>query len=391
MGRLIEKLWDCKYCGTKGIGGSKRECPNCGKVRDVDTVFYMPNEVKYVPEEEASKINRNPDWLCQYCDTLNSASETVCKQCGAERTSENLDYFQNRKIRDNKNVSVDESTPSVINSSSETSNNFEQENERTSENSNHFDHDQESNRNSYSLIDGIKDLIFEYSSFIICFIAIVAIIAGLIWIFTPKKQNITVQRMYWERSIAVERYQTVEENGWTLPDGARLHETRSEIYTYKRVLDHYETKTRQVTKKRISGFEEKVIGYRDLGNGYAEEVTERRPIYENYTETEYYQEPIYRNEPVYGTKFYYEIDRWLYDRTLTSAGFDKEPYWADTSILGKDERESERKEKYLITGINSKGKSKEISLPYSQWNDLNVGDKVNIKVSIFGDGELTSD
>lgn len=37
--RLIEKYWDCKYCDSKRIGGSHRKCPNCGKIRDEDTIF----------------------------------------------------------------------------------------------------------------------------------------------------------------------------------------------------------------------------------------------------------------------------------------------------------------------------------------------------------------
>ena len=224
--------------------------------------------------------------------------------------------------------------------------------------------------------------------FLVSVIVIIAIILGLYWIFSPKTQEITIDEIHWDRSIEIERFQTVNENGWTLPQGARVQKTRNEIYTYKQVLDHYEDKTRQVAKKRISGYEEKVVGYRDLGNGYFEEITEREPVYETYYEIEHYQEPVYRSEPVYKIKYYYEIDKWLYDRTLTSAEFDKSPYWADVSGLGSNEREGKRKENYYIRGTNSKGKSKEISIAYSEWIDLNVGDKVKVNVSIFGDGEL---
>ena len=31
MGKIVVGRWDCSYCGTKGIRGSERECPNCGK------------------------------------------------------------------------------------------------------------------------------------------------------------------------------------------------------------------------------------------------------------------------------------------------------------------------------------------------------------------------
>ena len=380
MGRLIEGLWDCKYCDLKGIGGSKRECPSCGKVRDVNTKFYMPSEkTMYVPEDEAKKINRNPDWVCPYCDTLNSDSFSVCQQCGSERTSENLDYFENREKRDSKKEEVTDTTKNedvIVDPDEDTfsssTDNSEQKTKSTFQN----------------CIESCVDLFKNYAEYLIGAIAIIAIIVGLVWIFSPKTQEITVDAIHWERSIEIERYQTVNENGWTLPQGARLHETRNEIYTYQQVLDHYENKTREVAKQRISGYEEKVVGHRDLGNGYFEEITERVPVYETYYETEHYQEPVYRSEPVYKTKYYYEIDKWLYDRTLTSAGFDKSPYWDDTSGLGTDEREGKREENYYIRGTNSKGKSKEISISYSEWSDLNVGDKVKVKVSVFGNGEL---
>ena len=100
MGRLIEGLWDCAYCGTKGIGGSKKYCTNCGRTRTKDTTFYMPGQKRYVPEEEARKINRNPDWVCEYCDNLNPDGVSKCLGCGAERGAQTLNYFQNKAKRE---------------------------------------------------------------------------------------------------------------------------------------------------------------------------------------------------------------------------------------------------------------------------------------------------
>ena len=63
-----------------------------------------------------------------------------------------------------------------------------------------------------------------------------------------------------------------------MPEEARLQDSRLEFSHYQEVLDHYEQKSRQVEKHRITGYEEYVVGYRDLGNGYFEEITEQRPI-----------------------------------------------------------------------------------------------------------------
>ena len=156
------------------------------------------------------------------------------------------------------------------------------------------------------------------------------------------------------------------------------------------MLDHYETRSRQVTKQRITGYEEYVVGYRNLGNGYSEEITGQRPVYETYTETEYYQEPIYKQVPIYKTKYYYEIDKWIYDRSLKTSGKDKEPYWEETNSLTNKEREAGRTEKYYIIGfdIKTNDKTEKISVPYETWKELNENQKVKMKVSIFGEGEL---
>lgn len=99
MGRLIEGVWDCNYCKSIGIAGSIRECPHCGMPRDKDIKFYLPQAKKYVPAEQAKEINKNPDWICLYCNALNSDSNTTCKSCGSERTSENLDYFSAKRSK----------------------------------------------------------------------------------------------------------------------------------------------------------------------------------------------------------------------------------------------------------------------------------------------------
>ena len=74
-----------------------------------------------------------------------------------------------------------------------------------------------------------------------------------------------------------------------MPSGARLKYEKNEIYDYEKVVDHYEIKTKQVEKTRISRYETYVTGYKDLGNGYFEEITDERPVYETYYESEEYK------------------------------------------------------------------------------------------------------
>ena len=362
MGRIIEGFWDCKYCDSTGIRGGLRECPNCGRARDENTTFYLDKKkISYVPQEKAATISRNPDWICQYCNSLNSDNDKTCTSCGSVRTNQNLNYFQNRSKK-----AEEEKEKLLQNYEYENESNFNSSNNNTSLKKNHF---------------SLKNFFFSNLTSILISLIVVLGVIGFIYLLIPKTQELTITEMSWQRSIEIQKYQTVEESDWSLPTGARLLYSQEEFSHYEQVLDHYETKTRQVAKERISGYEDYVSGYRDLGNGYYEEIISSRPIYETYYETETYQEPVYRDEPVYQTKYYYEIDQWIYERSVTTSGSDKDPYWGNVT-LESDERESFKSEKYYITGLNTKNKETKVSLSFSDWSSLEVGQSVKLKISL---------
>lgn len=387
MGRIVEGFWNCAYCGTTPIRGGIRECPNCGKARDEDTVFSLnPKKISYVPNEVAVNINRNPDWLCTHCKQLNSDSEQVCKSCAAPRTKENLNYFENRKEKEKEKLEESKK----YNYSDKTADISDNSEEEVFEMLSSYD---SSNKTSVFDIfkDKVKNLFKNPTVLYNILIALVCIIAiaGLIYLLIPKEHDLTVQELSWTRSIDIQRYQTVEESDWYLPSGGRLLYTREEFSHYQQVLDHYETRTREVAKERLVGYEEHVTGYRDLGNGYFEEITSTYPVYETYYETETYQEPVYRDEPVYRTKYYYEIDKWLYERSVRTQGADKNPYWGEVS-LADDERVSAEIESYYIIGIDEDGKEQRISLSYEDWISLEIGQTATFKISM-GHGQIITE
>lgn len=383
MGKIIEGRWNCNYCGTKDIRGGIRVCPSCGKARDVNNKIRLPHKKEYVPEEEAKKINRNPDWECEFCNHFNSDDDKECKFCGAERNSENLNYFEamqreREKAENKKRRKLDE----------ETKNN--ENREATTE-----DIDQKKKENN-----GITEIVTQnenqqkidhsflanfFKGFVILLI-VVLLFNGLISLFLPKEKELKVTEMSWERNIEIERYQTVFENDWHLPTGARLRYTREEFSHYDQVIDHYETKTKTVTKERFSHYD--ISTYtRDLGNGYFEEEEIKTPVYETYNDTETYQEPVYKDVAIYKTKYYYDIDKWLFERNVKTTGQDKNPYWGETN-LAEDERVSDKTEMYKIKGINEKEKEENVNLSYDQWEEIEKGQTLKFKVSIFGNGEV---
>ena len=102
MGKLVEGLWDCPFCDNKRIRAGQKTCPSCGHPQDENTKFYMPDEIKYVSEEEAEKISRNPDWQCSFCGSLNSDNLDSCANCGATKEESERNYFEMRQQEEEK-------------------------------------------------------------------------------------------------------------------------------------------------------------------------------------------------------------------------------------------------------------------------------------------------
>ncbi len=379
-GRLVVGYWSCSYCETKNIRGNHRNCPNCGKARDNSTTFYLnPLKIEYASEEENRTVNRNPDWICTHCQQLNSDTNTRCISCGSVRGSENSTYSNFN------HYSVNPAGTIVSNRKTET--NQEESIEETIKENTRNIVGIETNRYRKSKTNNFLNFISDYKMPIFSILLILLLIAGLVFLFTPRYYDVKVTGFSWERNIIIEKWQTVNESDWTLPANARLQYSRQEFSHYRQVLDHYETETRQVAKQRISHYEDYVSGYRDLGNGYFDEIISSRPVYETYYETETYQQPIYRDEPVYRTKYYYEIDKWLYERTVSTKNNDKNPYWGNANLSSK-ERIAGKNEQYYITVLNLENEeTKTYTISYEEWKLLELEQITKLKVTL-GHAEL---
>ena len=354
MGKKVYGYWDCPFCSTSGIRGDNRECPNCGRPRGENTKFYLKEKKEYVSKE---KENNNPDWLCSYCQSLNSDKNATCSSCGAVRTSEELNYFDMQNKSSSNTLLEHYEMPRASLQSTEPITPCNSQEPPTTK------------RIASFFIDNIRKFALGAG--------ILAIIALICFLFIPYEKEITVDSFLWEREITIEELVTCNESGWSLPSGARLQRMSTEIKEYIDVFDHYETKTRQVAKQELVGYETYVSGYRDLGNGQFEEITAKKPIYETYYEEETYQEPVYRKEPVYAKKYYYEIDRWKYKRSVSTKGNDKNPYWGKVILEDKERQDSKNSYYYIF----SQGERYKIS--YSKWESLQTGDTITVKALRF--------
>ena len=340
MGKIVVGCWDCDYCGADRISGEIKICPNCGKPRGKDVTFYMAGPKNYV--EDPDKINKNPDWVCPYCQTLNPDDNKFCSACGSAREESDTNYFESKeKDRERKEK--------------------REEDKRKAEGTDNGT--RSSGRSRLPLI-----------------LILLAIFGLMIFAFMPKTRKMHVDSRTWERKVSIERYQEIRESSWNLPDGAWNVTSRDEVYTYNHVLDHYETRTREVSEQVLDGYDTE-IEYRDLGNGYYEEIEHQVPRYRTEYHTETYQEPVYVDIPVFAKKYYYSIMKWLYDRDEVTSGADNEPFFAELN-LPENERESGRSEQYWILSGD-----KRYRINYDLWKQIKTGSDIKATV---GNGEIIS-
>lgn len=96
MDRIIELKWNCNSCGSKGILGRHKVCPECASPReegemqmdglDNDQDGDGFNDAETVQDEELKSIaNAGYDWFCTHCSSGNRGDGTVCLNCGASR------------------------------------------------------------------------------------------------------------------------------------------------------------------------------------------------------------------------------------------------------------------------------------------------------------------
>jgi hypothetical protein len=400
MGRIVETLWNCPYCGSKGIRGGIQTCPNCGKTRSKDTKFYLPENITYVAEPVADK----PDWYCPFCDSYNPHNEKNCKLCGApcDKAKTYFDMLKEQgRTADLQNPDDDPVAPTCHESDTYDSLDDYDRNQpvrqavRTDETPvvipayiapgyTATTHPAKA-RKMPEFLQTARGRILT---------GIFLLILILTAIFIPKSKTVTIDTASWSRRIQIEQNTLIEENDWSVPgDAVEILRTRSEIHHYDRVLDHYETVTEQKSRQVQDGYDI-TYTYRDMGNGYAEEIEHRTPRYRTEYYTETHQEPVYRDEPVYQTKYYYTVWRYVYDHTESTSGISttaqtSTPVWPEVH-LQSDQRTGKRTEEYSVACHNAKNKTATYTVnDQTLWEQLIPGNTYKVKISAGHIREIT--
>lgn len=168
---------------------------------------------------------------------------------------------------------------------------------------------------------------------------VIAISTGIIGVGSlallaiPVKETIKVDYVGWKYSVEVEEFKTLEETGWTVPEGGRVKKSEKRFY-----------KNEEINMGKDS-------------NGKEMKVT----------------------RPVYKTYYTYDIDKWVYKTTLYTTANDRNPHYDVTYKLAENERFGKKSESYYI--LNN---GEEWECNKAIWDCAELGGTIEIKHFRFG-------
>lgn len=402
----VEGYWDCQYCGRTGIRGRFKSCPGCGHGRDASVKFYTKGigEENAIDQEEfnretaeANKYSRSDsvhhteaqlidssvpslfsreegqgtggegdatdssDWYCDYCDSYNPATANFCSNCGAAReqsSGKTYEQVQGKMAR-----------------TYDSQGNLVKERDLSTRRQHETPKPQPQPKQKNPVLGCLIKIGIVLGAIIIL---------GLIGraVFGPKPQDITIESFDWKQTIDIEELQTVQESDWELPSGGRLIRTSEEVRSYNHVVDHYETEEYEVSEQVIDHYETYTTEV-DNGDGTFDVEEHSKPVYTTEYHTKTRRVPIYVDIPVYDTKYYYDIERWVKTREVTTEGTDHDPQWGTTVLSAAtgdygtgEEREGEKHGEYGVT--DSEGTRYTADLDF--WQTLKKGKKLKVMV-----------
>lgn len=392
-------FWQCSNCGTKDIYGFYQNCPQCGSSKDLEEAEseYLPDSALYYTEEMLNQLTdtANPDWICDHCSTTNRFSNSVCKNCGASKSGKSVEQIT--YDLDEVPTTAEEGKRQAKLRKDQQSNQSTAEEGKTL-----FSADDYNDDNPSGLLGIPKSMIAGGLALII------ALFGLFYWMLQPRVVNAKVSNMKWQRIIEVEALKTFSESDWTLPNTARLTNKRSEIRSYRTVVDYYVTKYKQVRVQTGTVTKTKSVQYQSgskttsyecgktkTGSGAwkTNYCTKSEPVYSTRNETyqepvygykdEPYQEPVTHQEPIYDTKYYYDIDRWVAVNPIVLDGGQKTlRSWPMFKPLAGQTREIQRREVLTIDLVDDSGETYSVSVNEAQWDKLDLGQTRRIEIGL---------
>lgn len=296
---------------------------------------------------------REGKWRCPYCSSVNRGAELACLGCGAQRDKD-VEFF----LEDEAPEVEDQKLLALANAGADWLCQFCQTSNRPDATA----CVQCGAEKGTSPSRPVRDLRPQaqpvaapakgggFKGCLIAFVVLLVLGMGfcavtLFFSLRKTSETVTVQGHEWERSVSLQALRTVRESAWEneVPKGAR-------VVSRSRQVHH--TEQEQTGTRRVK------VGTRDKGNGFFEDV--------------YEDQPVYRSRDVYAVKVSYDVEKWVDLRNLEAKGGDRRPRWPDVS-LGRGERESARKESYVVLLQGSK--LYRMELEQARWEQLEDGQR----------------
>lgn len=330
---IKEGRWRCPNCAALNRGQDVK-CPGCGQARENVEFEYDETAAAVTAADELAVARGGTDWVCAFCGTSNRAGQTVCRQCSAAASDGTK--------RQERDLPLGPVAPARAPAPS-------------------------------SPWPGRLLLGF------------VALLLLLGWIGSRESnRQLTLESASWMRTIEVEQQLPVKEEGWSLPAGARELSRTQAVHHYVSVPIGTRPVTKVTHEKVKVGTRKQKTGVKDMGNGYFKEIYEEVPVYEQRRREHVVQETVYRKDPIYQTRYTYEVMKWKTVRTEKAAAEDTSPVWPD-SKLGPGDREGTRAEGYrCVFKDDAKGEQHTLDLDAATFITLKIGDRVAGVFNGFG-------
>lgn len=365
---IHERLWDCNYCGTKRNLGRYKFCPACSAPRGNVTFYKNTQSDDRVTDQNLLTLaSDGPDQKCPHCQQDNGGSAKYCGHCGGS-----MDGSEFRPVIEQKLNEIPTSGDIIPTKS------------RVEPVTQPYTSSPKLRPTSAKSFATLHQEGFDWSSWIVpgsVVLAAIALIAFLaIWLQT-RTVEVVPTGFSWSRSIEIQIFKEITESGWTKPSDARNARSVKKFHHNDKVEDGTEPYTVTTSKQEADGTE--VCGERDLGNGFSEDVYCTK--YKTVTTTEIKYRTKYKDVPVEKDWYTYEVDRWVFSRSIDTSGADQKPLWG-TFVLGAKERESGRTEHYSTSFSSPDGKTdyKTLELDQSIWSTLRLKQKIKAQVNPFG-------
>jgi hypothetical protein len=407
---IREGRWDCTSCGSTGVPGRHVDCPGCGRPRPEGTRFYLSDDAPVVVDpERLAEARAGADWACARCGGTNRASLAECGGCGAPREGVSPAPEPASPVPSAEPVAATPAPPAdAASAASAPAEPVAAPAQAAAP----------PRPPTWPLgLARARKRDYAVTLPFILLAVWVTIVQVARYRESIRMHPAVVVDKEWRRSLWMQRHAIVEEASWTLPESAVVVRKEKQLHHHERVRTGYRESTRSVpstttvrdgydevetpvTERVQTGSASYTCGQKDLGNGYFEDVTCSRPVYESRTttrterrarerevtsyETVTSQVPVYENRPVYADWYVYRVPRWQIADSIVSASRTAVPAWP--ALPPRDDsryRLYDRKEWILVTVLNGAGEHVRIEVDSATWRQYRPGQRVAYRVPDF--------